>query len=300
MDRTAFKHLLRQKPVLILDGATGTNLTARGLESGHSAEEWVLTNPQAILQLNKDFITAGADVLLTCTFGASRLRLQRAGLENQLEAVNRQAVEITRQACAGGALVAASLGPTGEMLAPFGSLSAQEAEEAYYEQAGILESAGVDLLVVETQFDLAEARAALRGVRRASSLPVVCSFSFDRGTRTMMGVRPRQLQSELGDLEVDAFGINCGRSLDDNYQALLELKLNTTLPVWFKPNAGLPVVDDMGNPVYSVTPEEMGSRVPQWLDAGARFIGGCCGTSPAHLAAIAVAARQNLPDPSQA
>jgi 5-methyltetrahydrofolate--homocysteine methyltransferase len=141
--------------------------------------------------------------------------------------------------------------------------------------------------VVETQFDLAEARIAVQAARAAAGgLALVCSFSYDRGTRTMMGVKPSQAAGELGGL-VDVLGINCGRSLDDNFKALQELRATTALPVWFKPNAGLPQIDELGNSTYEVTPAQMAARVPDWLAAGAQVVGGCCGTSVEHLRAIA-------------
>jgi 5-methyltetrahydrofolate--homocysteine methyltransferase len=285
--------------VLVADGATGTNLQQRGLERGASAETWVLERPQEIVRLHRDFLVAGADLLLTATFGATPIRLEAAGgpaLAGRAAEINRQAVALARQAAAEAgrpdALVAGSIGPTGQLLKPFGPLEERAAEEAFAVQARALLEAGVDLLVVETQFDLSEARAALHAVRhlQGAGIPLVCSFSYDRGTRTMMGVRPSQAAAQLGEL-ADVLGINCGRSLDDNLKALGELRAATTRPVWFKPNAGLPEVDMEGRSVYRVTPEEMGSLVPAWIQAGAQVVGGCCGTSPEHLGAIARAVK---------
>ncbi len=124
-------------------------------------------------------------------------------------------------------------------------------------------------------------------MRSVTQVPLVVSFSYDRGTRTMMGVRPSVMAAELADLGVDVLGINCGRSLEDNRKALAELRSATQLPIWFKPNAGLPVLDEAANPTYTISPEQMGAEVPLWLAAGAQIVGGCCGTSPAHLSAIA-------------
>jgi 5-methyltetrahydrofolate--homocysteine methyltransferase len=197
----------------------------------------------------------------------------------------RQTVEGT------AALVGGSMGPLGDMLEPYGMLSAADAEASYAEQACILSDAGVDLLVVETQFDLNEAKAAVRGARSVTDLPLVCSFSYDRGTRTMMGVKPAQMGKELADTGVTALGINCGRSLEDNLKALIELRQVTGLPLWFKPNAGLPHTDAEGHLQYDVTPEMMAAQVPLWIEAGAQLVGGCCGTSPEHLKVIAQSAR---------
>lgn len=292
MSPTPFLDRLAAGQALIADGATGTNLQARGLARGTAPESWLIEQPQQILQLHRDFLAAGADIILTCTFGGSELRLAHAGLAAQAEQINAQAVALARQAADGTpALVAGSIGPTGAMLAPYGDLAEEDALAAFTRQARWLAQAGVDLLVVETQFDLNEARLALQAVRAVCSLPVVCSFSYDRGTRTMMGVKPAQMAAELGEM-ADVLGINCGRSLEQNLQALRELRAATDKPIWFKPNAGLPITGDQGATIYSVSPEQMGECVPAWLSAGARIIGGCCGTSPAHLQRIAEKAKE--------
>ncbi len=277
----------------VTDGATGTNLQRMGLPVGAAAELWILENPDAIRSLEQAFIEAGSDIVLTCTFGGTRLRLEASGLADRFEEINRKAVEITREAAMGtDVLVAGSIGPMGHMLAPLGTLSEEEAEQNFTDQARILSECGVDLIVIETQFDLNEAAAAVRGVRAVDGeIPLVCSFSYDRGTRTMMGVRPSQMAELIGAMEVDVLGINCGRSLDENLQALQELGEATDKPIWFKPNAGMPEMDEDGKPSYSVTPTGMGALVPGWLEAGAQLVGGCCGTSPEHLAEIARAVK---------
>ncbi|MFW5713965.1 MAG: homocysteine S-methyltransferase family protein [Brevefilum sp.] len=275
--------------VLVSDGATGTNLQQKGLPVGAAAEEWVLGNPEAIKALNRSFIEAGSDILLTCTFGGTRLRLAASNLAEKFETINRKAVEITREAAQGhDVLVAGSIGPTGHMLAPLGTVSVDEAEENFREQARLLLDSRVDLIVIETQFDISEALAAVRGVRSVDAeIPLVCSFSYDRGTRTMMGVRPDDMASEIGARDVDVIGVNCGRSLNENLEVLTRLHEVSDKPIWFKPNAGMPDTDEEGKPTYSVSPQEMASLVPAWMKTGAQIIGGCCGTSPAHLSAIA-------------
>jgi 5-methyltetrahydrofolate--homocysteine methyltransferase len=209
-------------------------------------------------------------------------------LEDQFEVINRAAVEITRAAADDrDVLVAGSIGPLGHMLVPLGLVSVEEAEADFRDQAALLCNTGVDLIVVETQFDLNEAGAAIRGVRAVDpAVPLVCSFSYDRGTRTMMGVKPAAMAAEIGVLDVDVLGINCGRSLADNLAALEELHAATKKPLWFKPNAGMPEVGEDGHATYAVTPEEMAALVPEWAASGAQVIGGCCGTSPEHLAAM--------------
>lgn len=283
-----FMDRIRAGKVLISDGATGSNLQQRGLPNGRPGEWWVLENPAEIVRLASDFVQAGSDVILTCTFGANRLHLGQLGLADESERINRTAAALAREAAAGGEVfVAGSIGPTGQMLEPYGTLTAEAAEAAFAEQAQWLAESGVDLIVIETQFDLNEAAATVRGVRSVTSLPLVCSFSYDRGTKTMMGVSPVKAARALDTAGIDLIGINCGRSLEDNLNALHELRSVSTLPIWFKPNAGLPVVDELGNSVYQTTPQQMAAKTPAWTAAGAQVIGGCCGTSPEHLEAIA-------------
>jgi len=289
MPKSNFLERLSKGEVLVSDGATGTNLQKMGLPVGSAAEVWVQENPEAIQKLNQAFLDAGADILLTCTFGASRLRLSASGLEDHCEMINRRAVSITREAIGDrNVLIAGSIGPTGQLLAPLGTVTPQEAEADFSSQARVLCEAGVDLIVIETQFDLNEATAAVSGVRSVDrEIPLVCSFSYDRGTRTMMGVRPETMAEQIGAMEVDVLGVNCGRSLEENLEVLKQLRQSTDLPLWFKPNAGMPEMDNEGKPCYAITPEEMGALVPDWLVAGAQIVGGCCGTNPEHLAAIA-------------
>lgn len=289
MAKHGFIERLNAGEVLVSDGATGTNLQRRGLPVGAAAEMWVLENPEAIKALNQDFIQAGADILLTCTFGGTRRRLEAANLESQFEVVNRKAVEITRAASEDrDVFVAGSIGPLGHMLAPLGFVTVEEAEADFREQAALLCECGVDLIVVETQFDINEACAAIRGVRAADpDIPLVCSFSYDRGVRTMMGVKPETMALEVSALDVDVLGVNCGRNFQENLAALTQLRAATDKPLWFKPNAGLPEIGTDGEPTYAVSPDEMGALVPEWITAGAQIVGGCCGTSPEHLAAIA-------------
>ena len=280
--------LLKTRQILISDGATGTNLIQRGLPRGKTAEDWVLEKPDEILKLNHDFIKAGSDIILTSTFGASKIRLEQSGLADRFEAINSQAAALAKEAVRNsGVLVAGSLGPLGHILKPLGHLEEDEAEQYYEDQSRVLSDSGVDLLLVETQFDLCEASAAVKGALSASDLPVICSFSFDRGTRTMMGVSPKQFADEMNTSGISVIGINCGKSLDDNHLALIELADATELPIWFKPNAGLPKLDENGQPFYDISPEKMADYIGGWIDAGAMIVGGCCGTSPDHLKAIA-------------
>jgi len=291
-----FYKKIKSGDLLVSDGATGTNLQARGLENGIPSEEWLFINPDEIVKLHRDFIDAGADIILTNTFGGSAVRLKSSN-DDRVEEVNKTAVELAKKAAEGSNVyIAGSMGPSGGLIKPYGSLDIEEVFESFRRQAKALTEAGVDLIVVETQFDLGEAGAAIKAVRAVSDLPLVCSFSYDRGTKTMMGVTAEQMvdhlsSKEFRDLEILMFGVNCGKSLEDNLAVLVDLRKATQLPLWFKPNAGLPEVNRDGTTFYKVTPDEMATNVKKWREVGAQVIGGCCGTTPEHLRAIAKAVK---------
>jgi len=287
MDSHEFSDLLIEKKVIVSDGATGTNLIQSGLERGVTAENWVIDNPEKIKKLHLEFIEAGAEIILTSTFGGSEIRLEQSGLGDKFEQVNHTAVILAKEAVKNtSVLVAGSMGPLGQMMKPFGTLEIREAESYYARQASALCASGVDIIVIETQFDLNEAKAAINGVKSSCQQALVCSFSFDRGVKTMMGVNPSSFAKEVEGLGLSAIGINCGKNLDDNINALKELSNATAIPIWFKPNAGLPRLDESGEPSYDITPAQMAVNVTSWIEAGARIIGGCCGTTPEHLRAI--------------
>lgn len=289
MPNQSFLSRIKNHEILVSDGATGTNLIARGLASGLTPEAWVMDKPDQIIQLHQDFIHAGANIILTSTFSATPLRLKGSPLEGLADTVNRKAVQLARTAAGNQPVyVAGSLGPVGQLLKPYGPLEFDDVKSSYALQAKALTESGVDLLVIETQFDLGEVKAAIQGVREVSSLPTVVSLSYDRGKRTMMGIGPAQAGRELDNMPIDLIGVNCGRSLDENLQNLVELKKVISKPIWFKPNAGLPHLDPSGETVYDVTPQDMGAQVLSWLAEGAQVVGGCCGTSPEHLAEIAI------------
>ena len=294
MTDSIFLNRINSGEILVADGATGTTLLARGMQRGATSETWVMEQPDEIIQLHKDFIAAGADIILTSTFGGTSIRLRNSTLEGHAVTVNQRAVSLARQAVEGThTIVAGSLGPVGQLLKPYGPLEIDDVITAYTEQAQAITQAGADLLVIETQFDMNEVKAAIQGVRSVSNLPLVVSLSYDRGERTMMGVSPSQAGKELDTLPVDVIGVNCGRSLYENLHNLVELREVTSKPIWFKPNAGLPRVDAQGATVYDTTPDMMGSQVQAWITSGAQIVGGCCGTSPDYLRKISEKAKNH-------
>lgn len=290
-----FLSRLNAGEILVADGATGTNLQAAGLPVGSPPEAWVFEQPEEVLKLHRAFVAAGSDIILTNTFGGTRLRLDGSFDVVQSRQLNQRAAELARSAAVSrpGVLVAGSLGPTGKMFPPLGELTPEEARQAYAEQAQALTESGVDLLVIETHFALEEATVAFEGARQASSLPVVVSFSYDRGLRTMMGVRPAQVTQVFSSLGAAAIGANCGTTLENMEKIVQEYAASQLdLVIWAKPNAGLPATDaTSGEVVYSITPQQMGVFAARYVRSGARIVGGCCGSTPAHVAEIAAAVR---------
>ena len=288
----SFTGRLSAGEVLVADGATGTNLQAVGLPPGTSPEEWVFDQPDRIRALQRSFVEAGSDLILTCTFGGTRIRLKESRYAERAAELNRRAAELAREAAGDRVLVGGSLGPLGSLLKPFGPIEYAEAVAAYTEQAQAL-SDGVDVLVVETHFALDEAQAAVEGARQVSQLPLVVSFSYDRGVRTMMGVKPAQVAEKFKMLDVTAIGANCGTTLENMEQIVQEYAAAQSGPfMWAKPNAGLPSIDAAtGRSVYSVSPEQMAEFAKRYVQIGARIVGGCCGSTPAHIRAIAQAVK---------
>lgn len=280
-----FLKRLQAEEVLVADGATGTMLQNHGLQEGRVPETWLFERPDAICALHRSYINAGADLILTCSFGGTRYRLENDGLADRVHEVNRLAAQLARQEAGDRVFVAGDMGPTGLLLAPLGPLSAEDAAAAYAEQAGSLAEGGADLLLIETMSDPGEALAAIEGARRATDLPIACTFSYDTHGRTMMGTKPETVAQEIGPL-VEAIGANCGQDPMEYVQiiqAMCHAAPDSVL--WAKPNAGLPhlVGTDIG---YDATPEQMGQLALHLREVGTQIIGGCCGTTPAHISAM--------------
>lgn len=283
----SFAELLDTRGVLVADGATGTNFQDMGIEPGVAPEEWVFDAPDRVAELHRSFVDAGSDLVLTCTFGASPVRLEDSPLAGRTRELNTRAAEIAREAVGEEILVAGSMGPTGQLVEPFGPLTRDAGLATFAEQARALVEGGVDLLVLETFFALDEAVWAAEAIRTVTDLPLVMSFSFDQGTRTMMGLSPADVTAAAEPFGLAALGANCGRSLDDTAQLVSEfLDAGLSSPLWVKPNAGVPKVVASGV-VYPEDPDSFAARVGGFAARGARIVGGCCGSTPAHLAALA-------------
>ena len=296
----AFLAGLRTGEVMVSDGATGTMLQRMGLEPGAAPEVWLFERPDQIRALHRGYIEAGSNVILTCSFGGTRYRLAGHGLADRVVEVNRRAAELAREVAGDGAFVAGDMGPSGELIAPLGKATPADLTGAFAEQAAGLAEGGADFLLIETMSDLAEAEAAIRGARQTTDLPIVCTFSFDTRGRTMMGVRPEQAARTIGPL-VEGIGANCGRDPAE-YEGIIRTMrqahaLDRPPIVWAKPNAGLPRLEG-GKTVYDATPEDMAATALELRAAGAQVIGGCCGTTPQHIAAMAVALKGGRGDPA--
>ena len=276
----------------LADGAMGTQLFAAGLESGDSPERWNLDRPETIRDVHRRYFEAGSDLVLTNSFGGNRFRLALHGLEGRVGELNRAAAANARAAADGAgraAVVAGSMGPTGELLEPLGAMSAPACEEAFAEQARALAAGGVDLLWIETMSDLGEAEAAMRGAGAACDLPVAVTMSFDTAGRTMMGVTGSDMARRLGRLGPAAMGANCGANLADTEAAAAAIAAEAAgIPVVCKPNAGVPEWSG-GRLVYDGAPEVMAAGAVRARRAGAVVIGACCGSTPEHIAAMAAA-----------
>jgi 5-methyltetrahydrofolate--homocysteine methyltransferase len=272
-------------PVLT-DGAWGTEMQARGLAAGETPDFWNLSHPDRVEQVARAYVTAGSQVVLTNTFRANRIALAKHPDVERITEVNRAGVEISRRAAGDQARVFASIGPCGKLLIT-GEVDEAALHAAFAEQARALAAGGADAIVVETMSDLAEAGIAVEAAK-ATGLPVVACMVFDSGKnrdRTMMGVTPTQAAEELTRIGADAIGANCGTGVEDYIPICASLAAATPLPVWIKPNAGLPELEN-GEVVYRTTPSEFAANVPKLLEAGARFVGGCCGTIPEFIQAM--------------
>ncbi|GAB4457997.1 MAG: betaine--homocysteine S-methyltransferase [Anaerolineae bacterium] len=284
------KQKLAEPGVIILDGATGTQLQKMGLPAGMAPELWNLQNPEAVKKHYQAYIEAGSDAVLTNSFGGTRPRLDMEGSGHLTHEINVAAARLAREVAGDKVLVLGSMGPTGLLMEPMGELTYEKAVEFFAEQAAGLAEGGADGIHIETMSDLSEAKAAIEGAQRATTLPVTVTMSFDMHGRTMMGVRPEEAVRELWAMNVLAVGVNCGRTLEENLVAVTAMRRAAPdVTLIAKPNAGLPRMEGMVEAVYDVTPEVMADYALKFGAQGVKLLGGCCGSDPSHITAIKAA-----------
>lgn len=288
MTKEQIRNLMNSR-VLVLDGATGTNLLQAGMPMGVCPEQWILEHPQVMIDLQASYIEAGTHIIYAPTFTANRIKLAEYGLADRIEEMNKELVAISKQAVikAGSrGYVAGDITMTGKQLVPMGDMELEELIDVYKEQIGYLAEAGVDLLVVETMMSLAEARAAVIAAKETCDLPIFVTLTFNEDGRTLFGTDPVTAVNVLQSLGVDAIGANCSTGPEEMCRVVAEMKQYANVPIIAKPNAGMPELVN-GETIYAMTPEEFAEAGQQLVEAGAGIIGGCCGTTPKHIMTLA-------------
>lgn len=284
MKKTELYELLKNGPV-ILDGATGSNLMQKGMPMGVCPEAWIYENKEAIVSLQKEYVNAGTQILYAPTFTANRIKLEEYGEQERLEELNRAMVRYSKEAAKNKAYVAADLTMTGQQLYPVGDLLFEDLVDVYKEQLAAILKEGVDLIVIETMMSLQECRAALLACKETCDLPVMISLTYNEDGRTLYGTPPSTAMVVLEHMGADVVGMNCSTGPEDMIALVEEMKPYADVPILVKPNAGMPELAN-GETVYRMTPEDFANACEKLVDAGASFIGGCCGTTPEHIAAL--------------
>lgn len=285
MTRAEFALWQREK-IRLLDGATGSNLMKAGLPRGVCYEEWILEHPQAILDLQHAYLEAGSEVIYAPTFGANRVSLGLHGMQNRAKEFCGKLVALSREAAQGRALIAGDMATTGKPVDVEGGISYEELQSVYGEQAEALVEAGVDLVVIETMMGLTETAAAVEAVRSICDLPIICTFSVQVDGKLYFDGTVTEAAQTLQELGADAVGVNCAFGPDQLGAVIASLKNACDLPLVAKPNAGMPEINDRGEAIYSMNETLFASSMAQLIDAGARLVGGCCGTAPSYIRAL--------------
>ncbi len=294
-------HEVARHRTLVCDGAMGTQLMLAGLEPGGCGEMWNVAHPDRVLAIQRRYVEAGADCLITNTFGASSIMLARHGHRSEVRAINAAGVRIAQEAFGDReGFVLGDIGPLGAILEPYGELPESEALDAYSEQAAALVSAGADAVIIETQTSLEELGLAIDAAKAAGAKTIIASLAYDLSADktfyvTMMGVKPESAAAFVQDRGAHIVAFNCGTGLDMSAgpQLVREYRKGSSLPAMGQPNAGLPVLEG-GKVVYKQSPSEMAASVPAMIAAGAAIIGSCCGSTPDHTRAIRLAVDQNM------
>lgn len=285
MTKQEFK-ILCEKKIVLLDGATGSNLMKAGMPRGVCTEQWVQENPQALLKLQRAYVRAGSDIIYAPTFSANRHSLARHGLQREVQRLNGELIALSKEAAEGKALVAGDLTTTGVPLEPMGSMKYEELFSIYQEQIAALQEAGADLLVVETMLAVDETAVALEAAQSVCELPVMCSLTVQADGTAYFGGDCIEAVQTLQELGASAVGINCSCGPEQLGSIVRNMKKAAKVPLLVKPNAGMPVISDQGEAIYPMGAEEFAEHMQALVAAGANLIGGCCGTSPEFIAAL--------------
>ena len=280
MTREEFKEL-SSREIVLLDGATGSNLMKAGMPRGICTEKWICENPKPLTELQKAYQQAGSQIVYAPTFSANKISLANHGLEEQVYRLNKQLVQISRSAVGTDCMVAGDLTTTGKQDAEYEALL-----EAYKEQISAQLEAGVDLLVAETMLGVTEPMAVLDAARELCDLPVMCTLTVESDGSLFFGGNIYDAAELLEEMGADAVGINCSTGPDQLLSVVENIGKRISIPLIVKPNAGNPVIDHTGNPVYSMGAEEFSCHIKRLIDAGANIVGGCCGTTPAYIAQL--------------
>ncbi len=276
---------LTQKTVL-LDGATGSNLMAQGMPRGICTEQWVIEHKDIIQRLQRDYIDAGSQIIYAPTFGGNRLSLKNHHLEDQIENINRTLLSYSREIAGNRCYVAGDVTTSGQFVTADGGYTYEDAYEMYREQIGILADAGADLIVAETMINIEETLAAVDAANSVCSLPIMCTVTVEADGSIFSGGNAIEAVSALEGAGADAVGINCSVGPDQLVSVVRSIREAVSIPVIAKPNAGMPVIDDQGNAVYSMTSSDFARHMKALVDAGAVLVGGCCGTTPEFIRAL--------------
>ena len=289
MTREEFQKLTQD--VVLLDGATGSNLMAAGMPRGICTEAWIMEHKEVLQNLQKAYVEAGSQIVYAPTFGGNRYSLGLHGLQDKLAEMNHALVNISREAVGHKVYVAGDITTTGKMMEPAGDLTYEMAYETYCEQIKVLEDAGVDLIAAETMINIEETLAALDAAASISSLPVMCTMTVEADGSIFSGGNAVEAAIALEGAGAVAVGINCSVGPDQLVSVVRNIKENVSIPVIAKPNAGMPTINDQGIAVYDMTPEYFGKSMKRLVDLGASMVGGCCGTDPSYIKALVNAIR---------
>lgn len=281
MTKEEFQKLAQN--IILLDGATGSNLMAAGMPKGICTEIWVMEHKDVIQSLQRQYAEAGSRIIYAPTFGGNRFSLKLHGLEDRITEINKTLVSYTREAVGDRVYVGGDITTTGKMMEPAGDLTYEAAFEAYCEQIRILDEAGVDLIAAETMINIEETLAALDAANSVSSLPVMCSMTVEADGSIFSGGNAVEAAIALESAGAAAVGVNCSVGPDQLVSVIRNIKENVSIPVLAKPNAGMPVIDENGNAIYSMSAKDFASHVKVLADNGASIIGGCCGTTPEYI-----------------